>query len=371
MRNAVKTLINESIDKLAWQTVPEQSVLFAKLAADTYYYVRKNLVNLPKTEDGFGKIWYNPDSETLFFNVGRVIDFNKVASWKNVLHHAPNVDHLEFDWYGEPDELEPWIPFNRFNLKQVFNKCAEDEVVNNGTQPFKAIGQAAGFTPGPVTNLMGGPSPMSATIAGGLLGAGVGYGSGWLLEKLLPERFEKDKARKRFAAIGGLGGAIPGAWWGTANYRNNEPLTGDLFKKSEFNEDSVLPTECIELNEAFNKAADWFGAKQEGAFEPVIHTNAFNQILWNPEDKFTPPELRAAAGGLVMSAGQSRGSPWVSPLDVAHIAIGAGSGWASGMLVGKTLGALAGLNVDTQKKLQEVGLWGGVLRNTIPLAFNK
>jgi len=46
-----------------------------------------------------------------------------------------------------------------------------------------------------------------------------------------------------------------------------------------------------------------------------------------------------------------------------------GTGWLSGMLVGKTLGALAGLRPESQKTLQQTGVWAGVLTNVVPKLF--
>ena len=41
--------------------------------------------------------------------------------------------------------------------------------------------------------------------------------------------------------------------------------------------------------------------------------------------------------------------------------MGAGKGWLTGLAVGKTLGALAGLKPEAQQKLQSYGMWGGLI----------
>jgi hypothetical protein len=46
-----------------------------------------------------------------------------------------------------------------------------------------------------------------------------------------------------------------------------------------------------------------------------------------------------------------------------------GSGLASGMLVGKALGALAGLTPGAQQTLKRTGMWAGALMNIVPRAF--
>jgi hypothetical protein len=65
------------------------------------------------------------------------------------------------------------------------------------------------------------------------------------------------------------------------------------------------------------------------------------------------------------------GSPWISPLDIAQVAMGAGAGLMSGLVVGKTLGALAGLSPSGQQQLQQVGLWSGMLSSVVPKIFGQ
>jgi hypothetical protein len=101
---------------------------------------------------------------------------------------------------------------------------------------------------------------------------------------------------------------------------------------------------------------------------PMIPADQFTQTVWR--DGNTPVSIRAATTGLVDSASAIRGgSRLVTPGDIARIAIGAGAGYASGMLVGKTLGALAGLRPESQRQLQTMGTWAGILANVVPTVF--
>jgi hypothetical protein len=43
---------------------------------------------------------------------------------------------------------------------------------------------------------------------------------------------------------------------------------------------------------------------------------------------------------------------------------------ARGLIVGKTLGALAGLRPEAQKKLQRMGIWSTMLGRVVPNAFH-
>jgi hypothetical protein len=51
-----------------------------------------------------------------------------------------------------------------------------------------------------------------AGVAGqGLIGAGLGYGAGWLGSRLMPKSWNNDGFPKTLAILGGLAGASPGA----------------------------------------------------------------------------------------------------------------------------------------------------------------
>jgi hypothetical protein len=127
------------------------------------------------------------------------------------------------------------------------------------------------------------------------------------------------------------------------------------------------------------KAAQDYG--NTGAlFARSIPVDAFNRVIWNdvryPPNAFgtkspwgdneqppgTPPAAAAAASGLLAGTAAATGSGVVSPFQVATAAVvGAGQGWATGLAAGKVLGALAGLRPAAQAKLQDVGLWGGLI----------
>lgn len=125
-----------------------------------------------------------------------------------------------------------------------------------------------------------------------------------------------------------------------------------------------------------------------GLFTPSIPVDAFNNVVWsdavlgvNPfgtrpasgtaEDRLsTPPQVAAAVSGLVAGAAAARDSNYVSPWDVAMAAGAAGGkGWLGGLVLGRTVGALAGLPPQAQKKLQDVGLWGGMLTGAVRSVF--
>lgn len=167
-------------------------------------------------------------------------------------------------------------------------------------------------------------------------------------------------------------------------------LTGRLAVASLALPDPVsLPMDRLptRYNARLQKVAD-AGFYSGGLFTPSIPVDAFNNAVWtdawqnpfgsrstfgdNSQPVRTPPQVAAAVSGLVAGAGASRNSSHVSPWDVA-IAAGtaAGKGWLGGLVLGKTVGALAGMPPEAQRKLQDIGLWGGLLTGAVKSVFGR
>jgi hypothetical protein len=101
-----------------------------------------------------------------------------------------------------------------------------------------------------------------------------------------------------------------------------------------------------------------------------IDKDRFNRAVW--DDPYLPDAYKGMASGVVEGASQIAGdSSLVSPLDIARLGVGTGSGWLSGLVVGKTLGALAGITPDAEKKIQQAGIFAGLVRSTVPLMFGR
>tara|TARA_Y100001938_G_scaffold19058_2_gene23755 strand:- start:10825 stop:11979 length:1155 start_codon:yes stop_codon:yes gene_type:complete len=245
--------------------------------------------------------------------------------------------------------------------------------------------------------LIGGHNPVTGAITGGALGGLTGYAAGkgleWLIRKplnwLMPEHFDEDKD-SAIPAIGGvLGGAVGAGiplWIGAGRSDAHGTNFLDKFSSADLQEP--------EVQEVMEKMALLGGAGS--MFRPTINAPGFvNQLqssmdLHSPKDAFgnpvishaiqpanafgtkdpfgpvrgpmyTPPAAAGAMAGLVSGAAAARRSNWVSPMDIAKVAWGAGTGALSGIIAGKIAGGLAGLNPAGQKKLKQMGMWGGLL----------
>jgi hypothetical protein len=367
----------QQLEDEIWLTVPGELRRLVKCAAGPARVVHLISTDLPDNEKV--AVWYNPDDQNVLFHG---IEGEKAAAWAEQLSQVPfvaNVVQLKQP-IAPGDGGEPWLLVKRaFPIQNVMGPMA------------MLTGHKPGLWPTA-------PNTLTATLGSTLLGGGLGYGLGWLGEQVLPEKhFEKGKLRRTGAILGALGGAVPSLWYGLrGGYRQDPPGTplpsqeeppnpnpefpkaGAYISQAKRALTAVLPPEergldkhyVSAVNKLFKKAD--FGTEGGGgsSFLPVIPTDQFNQTVWN--DPFTPAAIRAATTGLVEAASLSRGGTnYVTPLDIMHIGLGAGSGFASASLVGRTLGALAGLRPESQRTLQQGGMWAGILSSVIPLAFGR
>lgn len=302
---------------------------------------------------------------------------------------------MDNPWLAVPKDVERLTyryvgpAARRFRQDRTAEICFDDPgvgriIVKQADAPLKPLAQAYDW-PG---SLLGGPNPLTRTLTGAALGSALGYGGGWLMEQLFPEKYmDRGKLRRNLAILGGLsGGAIPGYFFGRPAMRQHgmagwlksgedlsshpEPLR--MIIESEPKE-GVLATALARVgantktaDECLQKAATSAG----GAFLPRIPVDAWNNVMLTAPG--IPAPIRAASAGLVNAASAAHGGArLVSPFDVGRIAMGMGSGAVSGMLVGKTLGALAGLTPDAQDAVFRAGVGAGILANVVPLAFGR
>lgn len=225
---------------------------------------------------------------------------------------------------------------------------------------IRSLGEALQFLPSDTVPGFGG-RPIASTIATGILGGGLGYLGGSLFDRYSGDRFDKDN-KKRWAAMGALGGGLLGATPGFLN----------LAAGKNFNDLNIFRG---------NLSDGWQGGKSASAFSslspnhyPLIRKDNLGAVVWG-----TDPQLAAMTIGVVQGADRMPGG--VSPgvvtphqtglLGVATSAVGGGlKGYIAGYTAGKVLGALTGLDDRTQKRVQQTGIAAGVLNATIPRLFS-
>lgn len=330
--------------------------------------------------------------------------------------------HTALTWLPTRNELHVYPAFEVSDRAQDTYKVAMFEEVSPKTffvsrhaQPdwnceilikkgalFPAVGKAWDFA----NTALGGSRPLSNALISGLALSGLGYGAGTLMENLFPERYvERGRLRKTLATAGALGGL----GFGAANAYANARATNNPYWKGWFvpnNAPVPLPSrppqtgilssphqpQTMLADNAPDLDVKQARQMESGLFAPSIPVDAFNRVVWNDVRKdsnmnnpygtkspwgsneqplHTPPALASATTGLVSGIGAMANSPIISPATVVSGLASAGVGLATAHLAGRALGALAGLTPEAQNKLQDMGLWAGMLHAVIPPVLNQ
>lgn len=286
------------------------------------------------------------------------------ASWKPGTHEVTvHVDEL------------PTARQQR-NYKQAM---AHDAVINFTTDPAdvnsSVLVKLAKYVPsvGQVWNTanaaIGGPTPLSHSIVAGLMLGGLGYGTGTLAEQVIPERFIEPGSLRNSL---GLAGLLAGAGIGAMN-------AGETARQLDIN---YLPALVTDVNtpippKYIQKKSSFFAQNSfnTNIGKPYIPVDAFNRATWADASKnydqssfitHTHPQIAAATTGIMSGIKAQTGSGIISPSTVIRGLASAGVGLGVATMAGKTIGALAGLTPFAQEKVQDMGLWGGMLHSVIP-----
>jgi hypothetical protein len=224
--------------------------------------------------------------------------------------------------------------------------------------------------------LLGGPTPLSNGIVSGLVAGGLGYGAGALAENLFPERYiQRGKLRR---TLGGAG-LLFGAGIGLNNaYANSRALKTNLFSGLLTRNDTPVKYSFDEkFAFDFRPDPNPMVPGESGLYSPTVSVPKFNSAAWNDVQRgmaygyqnHTPPQYAAATTGLMAGISAQNRSPIIRPIDVIHGIASAGVGLATANLAGRALSALAGLTPEGQNKLQDMGLWGGMMHAIVPPMF--
>ena len=275
-------------------------------------------------------------------------------------------------WRSVPDIV---VEVYYDNFDELMEKGAESPVLSELAKLWQL---KPGKMFGAIPNL---PGPLSAMLVGGMAGAGLGYGAGYLGEKILPDRWEKGRLRRTLALMGGAAGtSLPAAYMGlnlAAGMPVNHAGIGSGYKPPA-RPDTWKPPTIPRLGP---DADFWKGAEEiKKAFNtgvgyiPAIDVNELNQVIWRDPRVAgrLDPGMQAATTGLITGAAHLPGrrqTQFITPMDIGRVAAGMGTGYGSGLLVGRALGAMMGMPQPVQDRLKQTGMWAGVIANIIPKAF--
>lgn len=222
-----------------------------------------------------------------------------------------------------------------------------------------------------------GPTPLSNAIVSGLLLGGLGYGAGTLVENIFPERFiERGQLRRPLALAGLMAGGGIGAMNAGETYRQLKKVDPDQTYLGSWVTSNNTP---IPNPPPAVKTSSMYGETNSNLRAPTIKVDAFNRAVWADASMgynqtgiiggHTAPQIAAATTGIMSGIAAQARSPIISPATVINSLASAGVGLATANVAGRALGALAGLTPEAQTKIQDTGLWAGMLHAVVPPLF--
>lgn len=190
--------LHDVLELAVWQQVPEQVGRLIKEAKPIQRTLQAVIKNLPCQPD-YGYVFYHPQDHKLHAVLGDSDDEATYNRWENALRAIRGITSVTVQAETHPKPRDEWIMIKR-------------------AAPLGLIGHAQNF----MGNLTGGPSPLTNALTGAMLTGGLGYGTGWLMERMFPEKYVERGELSRTMGLAGAGlGALPGMWQWSANARNS------------------------------------------------------------------------------------------------------------------------------------------------------
>lgn len=235
------------------------------------------------------------------------------------------------------------------------DKVAEEVPTRRHSTTLDRLGVISQLWDGEIAGVPNRPGPLSSMLVLGSLGAATGNIAGRIAGR--SDIFDKKRARRMGTLIGGGLGLLPGLGYAYMNYAaGKSPLHGDVLNMPRL---EGIKTSYVDPL-MFSRP-------------DLIPVERMQQMIW--EDPRVagrlPVSVAAATSALVEGASRQRPRefPYVTPTEIARMAMGMGAGYTGGMLAGKALGALFGVSDQAQQVLRNTGAAAGVIRSFIPLAF--
>lgn len=298
---------------------------------------------------GVADAWFQPDSRRLLVRT--------IPGWTSPeVSVAADVEHRVLktaeDWAYPGTSDEAWCGVFLRPKKALLLELPNEKVAADKNQTLANIASILGWTPD-VIDIPMWATPASAALATGLVGAGLGHGVGWLGKKFKPlgKDWDYDYLQRLLTIGGGALGAAPGIGLGAAAYARH----------------GMYPTDRRIFNDPDPPKLAYYNPGN-------IDVPKLDYTLWNDpvvSSQLSLPQ-KAMTSGLVQGAAQLSGQPtarFVSPIDMARMTGGMGSGYISGAILGKILGVLTGMPQGVQDQMKERGQWAGALVNALPMAF--
>lgn len=325
---------------MEWQEVPETIDAWMPQALEVSQRIKRAAVDTFTSVDA-GYYWHPVREQVAAFHAGTVADgaFCKAALVRALGRDAVRASpFLSTQELSEPDSA--WV------------KVAYSQSLHKALQYLNFF---PGQYPGGIPNH---PSPLTAMLTSGAVGAGLGWGVGHLAGKAIPGGYG-DNLGRTGAIIGGALGAAPGGAWAAANADNDKSLLdgwpfnstedkavdpwGEVLKKGA-EQWADIPLGALYVDASEKLASAFADFAPRGRATPAdVNINALGQTLW---DAGAGQQLTAAALG-AMYAAQRLPDPYADPEIVtgnqlAQLTANTVGNYATGYLAGVVLNKAIG-----------------------------
>jgi hypothetical protein len=374
-----------TLEAMTWSRVPDLVDEWSEKTAAPARDI-KQAVSLVFTKSDVGYYWH-PDMEKVGMFCRLSPTKQEVELCKMALDRAVGSDHVRRELLD-------------------FEDVADGGWVKVAYSPFvRRTGELLNFFPGKYPGgIPNAPSPLAATLTSGLVGAGLGYGVGWLGEKFLPEKWKRGRLRRTLAMLGGGLGAAPGLAWMYSNANRGRSITdGSDLAPGPGDRPKVIDQDDLPdliTDDMLKGAADAYVGRMytnavrgfvkeafatmtnAGHHLPVnpaldVNINKLGQTLW---EVGASPQTAATTMGAIYAA-QQMPDPYSRPgyvtpnqtglLGTMMGAAGGGAkGYAAGWAVGKALNVLTGAPAGFQNTLKRSGAALGVVNAVVPRLFH-
>lgn len=407
--NTAIAVVKNAADRADWESVPARIDALIKSASSTAQTVKKVIRHLPASD--YGYVYYHPERHELYGVLSDSDDENTYQKWHNALRSVKGITRVRVEAEGSPPDRGEWVLIKRARA-----------------MPF-TLGEKAAFESNPLVNALAGSVLAGGTgYLGGMLLehlfpekymrrgrlrktlglAGAGLGS---LPGLWQAYANAQNARGAGKPLGVLGSLTTPTNQVPVNpnfisdmqrygretnsdYQFQGPDTGEFMPRArpeaprpgdvpqvdaqpndimklaaaELASYPALPDYCQHAAESFGKLANYFvpawQMHDEAPLPQAVSKSQFQRALY--ADPFTPHPIAAAAAGLTEAAAQQYGNrDLLTPKHFLSGLAAAGMDLMTAHVVGGTLGALAGLTPKAQDTLQQMGIWGGLVRGTV------
>lgn len=324
-----------------WSDVPEQAVRWAEICAEPAQEVQKL---------AWSRVW--PQRAAYYFHPRQKLAavFPAGASKEQVAQmREANVPFRDSNL--TPEEL--------LSENRQWVKLAE-------TNAVRTLGEWLQFFPGRIGGTQWNwPNPVTSSLAGALVGGGIGYGLGSLANYMLPGRFGENLPMTA-GILGGLAGGTPGAIWGANNMARGRSIFDGSLLSQPPNTPPRPDARDYDPTPPREVTASAFSLDNGSA---DVNINAMGQTLW---ETGATPQLAAKTMGALYAAQQlpdNSGRPGVATgHQLGMLAARAAGDYVKGYGVGAVMNRLIGSPLTApQYGLANMGL--GILNGVLPNLF--